>query len=315
MPDPGDEDLLARVALEQGEPPSDDEDELFHTIPERRSNRRAFEDRELPVDLTERLVAEARDEGVSLCVSGEERAAVAGLIAEGDRIQMADTRFRRELAAWIHPNRSRTRDGMRGYAFGFGELMSHAGPLAIRSFDLGGGQAARDRELAERSPLLAVLLTESDDPAAWLATGQALQRVLLRARAAGVWSSFMNQPIGVAELRPACAGGRQVLARPGRRKHAARVTSVVDSTPTSGPASGAAERCSGFAGERGPLLRLVRCLRVLGRRLRAWLCDGRLGRRRRGCRWRGQLAAGALGFPDLVELALGVPDAHRPDHQ
>lgn len=47
--------------------------------------------------------------------------------------------------------------------------------------------------------------TDSDEPVAWLATGQAVQRVLLRARAAGVWSSFMNQPIEAAELRPKLA--------------------------------------------------------------------------------------------------------------
>ena len=135
----------------------------------------------------------------------------AGLIGEGDRIQMADKRFRRELASWVHPNRSRSHDGMRGYGFGFGTLMSHAGPLVIRSFDLGRGQAARDRELAEGSPLLSVFVTHSDEPAAWLATGQALQRVLLRARSAGVWSSFLNQPIEMAELRTRLAEaiGRQ----------------------------------------------------------------------------------------------------------
>ncbi|MGB2851261.1 MAG: hypothetical protein WBC01_06295, partial [Solirubrobacterales bacterium] len=81
----------------------------------------------------------------------------------------------------------------------------------IRSFDLGTGQAAKDRELAEGSPLLSVFMTDSDDPADWLATGQALQRVLLRARAAGVWSSFLNQPVEVDELRPRLAEtiGRQ----------------------------------------------------------------------------------------------------------
>jgi hypothetical protein len=113
--------------------------------------------------------------------SGDDRLPIADLIAEGDRIQWADRRFRRELALWMHPNRSRSHDGLRGYGFGFGELMSHTGPLAIRSFDLGKGQAARDRELVEASPLLSVFVTDSDHPAAWLATGKALQRVLLRA--------------------------------------------------------------------------------------------------------------------------------------
>jgi hypothetical protein len=212
LPDPSDEDLLARVSLEEGEPPNQDEEELFRAIPERHSNRQAFEDRDLPDELTERLVSDADEEGVSLeFVRGDDRAAVAELIAEGDRIQMADKRFRRELASWIHPNRSRSGDGMRGYGHGFGDLLSHAGPLVIRSFDLGKGQAAKDRALAERSPLLSVFLTESDTAAAWLAAGQALQRVLLRARAAGVWSSFLNQPIEVPELRPRLA---EVIGKP-----------------------------------------------------------------------------------------------------
>jgi hypothetical protein len=55
-----------------------------------------------------------------------------------------------------------------------------------------------------------VFVTQSDDPGAWLATGQALQRVLLGA--AGVWSSFLDQPIEVAEVRPRLA---DAIGRPG----------------------------------------------------------------------------------------------------
>ena len=127
------------------------------------------------------------------------------MIAEGDRAQMADKRFRRELAAWVHPNRSRARRGMSGYAFGFRDLMSHAGPLVIRTFDIGKGQAAKDHELAERSPLLTVLGTTADTPRAWLAAGQAMERILLRACAHGLTSSFLNQPVEVDELRPRLA--------------------------------------------------------------------------------------------------------------
>ncbi len=80
--------------------------------------------------------------------------------------------------------------------------MSLAGPFVIRTFDTGKGQAAKDSQLAEGSPVLAVLGTEDDTPPEWLAAGQALARVLLRARAEGVWASFLNQPIEVPELRP-----------------------------------------------------------------------------------------------------------------
>ncbi len=44
--------------------------------------------------------------------------------------------------------------------------------------------------------------TGGDATPDWLAAGQALAKVLLRARAEGVWASFLNQPIEVPELRP-----------------------------------------------------------------------------------------------------------------
>ena len=205
-------DLLARISITHGDPPHHGEAELFGAVVERHTNRRAFEDRELPSGLTDRLVADADAAGVWLHLVGdEERAPIAALVSEGDRAQMADKPFRRELAAWVHPNRSSSRDGMRGYGFGIGDLMSYGGPLVIRSFDQGKGQAAKDHELAVGSPLLAVLGTATDDQTAWLRTGRGLQRVLLRATAHGVCSSYLNQPIEVAALRPrlAAAIGRR----------------------------------------------------------------------------------------------------------
>jgi hypothetical protein len=75
-------------------------------------------------------------------------------------------------------------------------------PLVIRAFDVGSRQAAEHHQLTLGSPLLAVLSTTVDKPGAWLATGQALTKVLLRAYAAGVSVSFLNPPIEVSELRP-----------------------------------------------------------------------------------------------------------------
>ena len=90
---------------------------------------------------------------------------------------------------------------MPGYAFGFVDTMSYAMPLIIRTVDWGKGQAAKDRQLAAGSPVLAALGTTDDTAAAWLGAGQPLERTLLRARAEGVWASFLNQPIQVPELR------------------------------------------------------------------------------------------------------------------
>lgn len=110
---------------------------------------------------------------------------------------------------------------MPGYAFGLGNLASYAGPLVVRTFDWGEGQAARDRQLAEGSPVLAVLGTHADLPPLWLAAGQALDHVLLRAAAEGVGASYLNQPIELPELRPGVAeiletdGHPQLLLRMG----------------------------------------------------------------------------------------------------
>lgn len=204
FPDPEEPDLLARVRLGVEQGAAEEEQRLFRAIPKRHSNRQAFEDRQVPEQLLCTLQAAAWEKGAWLYIAEEADAKhkIADLISEGDRIQHADKRFRRELAAWMHSNRSR--DGVPGYVFGFGDIMSAAGPLMVRTFDMGSGQAAKDRQLAEGSPVLAVLGTEGDTPADWLAAGQALARVLLRAQAEGVSASFVNQPIEVLSCGPSC---------------------------------------------------------------------------------------------------------------
>jgi hypothetical protein len=84
-------------------------------------------------------------------------------------------------------------------------LESYVTPLLVRTFDWGERQAAKDEQLVEGSPALAVLGSPDDTPVAWLQTGQALSHLLLLATAAGVSTSFFNQPIEVPELRPQLA--------------------------------------------------------------------------------------------------------------
>ncbi|HXF96033.1 MAG TPA: hypothetical protein VNI61_08000 [Gemmatimonadales bacterium] len=203
LPDAGNPDLLARVSLDGHLEPTDEDSALFRAIPLRRTYRLPFQRRPLAPSLVTALELAAVREGAWLKIleSEEARTALADLVAEGDRRQMADRRFRRELAAWIHPSRTRSRDGIPGYALGLGDLMAAAGPLVVRTFDVGRGQAAKHRELALGSPVLAILGTAGDRPRDWLAAGQALERILLRARVDGAAASFLNQPIEVPALR------------------------------------------------------------------------------------------------------------------
>lgn len=202
LPAPDDPDLLARVTLRERAAPSAQARRWLDAMPRRHTTRARFEDTEPSPQVVDAMLDAARREGAACALADPlHKALLAELVAEGDRVQAASKEFRRELAAWVHPNRSRLRDGMPGHAFGVGDLASMIGPFVLRTFDWGGGQAAKDRELAEGSPLLVVLGTATDDPRAWLTAGQALSAMLLEATAGGLSASYLNQPIEVAHLR------------------------------------------------------------------------------------------------------------------
>jgi Putative TM nitroreductase len=204
LPDIHEPDLLAEFVITGKREPSDDEATLFAAIPKRRTNRMPFESQPVPSHIQSDLLADVTSEGCWLHLVSTEasRLAISELVAEGDRVQAADPNFRHELAAWIHPNRSSTLDGMPGYSHGVGDLLSNLGPFMVRTFDWGNGQAAKDRQLAVGSPLLVVIGSATDTPLDWLLTGQGLGHMLLRATAANVAASFLNQPIEVESLRP-----------------------------------------------------------------------------------------------------------------
>jgi hypothetical protein len=214
-PDPDEPDLLARVSLAGERQPTELERELFHQIPLRRTNRLPFEARPLPQTMISELERAASAEGAWMVVvdDEEDKGWLADLIAVADRRQMTDKRFRRELSAWTRPTISRRKDGIPGSGLGLGTVASVGAPLVIRTFDLGEGRAARDRELALGSPALGVLGTADDSIGGLVRGGEALAHVLLLARASGVHASYLNQPIEVEELRPEV---ERMVRAPGR---------------------------------------------------------------------------------------------------
>ena len=203
LPDPADPDLLARITLDAPAEASHRERQVFWAMRARRTNRLRFEEREVPRELLGELGKAAEKEGARLAVveRDADRQRLAGLVAKADRLQSDDKSFRRELAAWIHPNRSRSADGMPVSTVEMPDLASKLGPFAVRTFDWGHGRAAKDEQLALGSPVLAVLSTDGDEPRDWLAAGQALGRVLLWATVDDVVTSFLNQPVEVEKLR------------------------------------------------------------------------------------------------------------------
>lgn len=225
FPSSADPDLLASVQLVPGGHVDTSLAPLFGAITARATTRLPFTDEQIAPESCEKLIRAGEAEGAEIaCVqTSDARMRLAEWIAEADRRQFDDPRFRRELASWIHS--SRHDDGMPAYAEGVAPLLDFATPLvslAIRTFDIGGGVAAAHRALASGSPLIVCIATGADDAPAWLAAGQALERVLLAGVGEALTASYLNQPIEVEALRERLRatlkidGVPQLLLRMGR---------------------------------------------------------------------------------------------------
>ncbi|GAA5509664.1 Acg family FMN-binding oxidoreductase [Novipirellula caenicola] len=203
LPCRSDPDLVARVLVAGSHIPSLDERTLLDAAAKRRTNRFAFEPREVDPQLQVEWMNDVRSEDawIHYFQTDQQKHAVADLVSEGDRLQASDRHFRRELAKWGHSNNSSRRDGLPGYTHGAGDLASTFESFLVRTFDWGDGKAAIDRQLAEGSPLLAVIGTRTDTMDAWIACGQALAKMLLRAASWSVDASYLNQAIEVETLR------------------------------------------------------------------------------------------------------------------
>jgi hypothetical protein len=197
LPVADDPDLLARVTPVTGYfHHIADTSALAQAVKQRRTYRRPFVAEAIPEFKVRSLVDSAAMEGAALVVMAhaEQRRGLVDLVERADQLLWADVHWRRELGTWMHPRR-------RGEGFGIPGLAHAAAQLVVRSFDVGRGIPAHGAEVIEGSPLLAVLCSPSDTAADWLASGQALQRTLLRACADGLQASYLNQPLHLPEFR------------------------------------------------------------------------------------------------------------------
>jgi nitroreductase len=201
---PGDDpDHLATVHLTPA--PAYTDTRIAYGIRLRGTWRKEFTGSRIPESVVGEMVeaAEAHDAWAHV-VTDDERQDVVDLVRRGDHTQFDDASWRRELAAWMHPRR--TGDGL--------VVPMVSGPMTrfvVSHVDIGDRVARADADLTESAPLVVVIGTDTDDEAAWLAAGQALQSLLLTGAVVGVQAGFVNQPCQVAELRAELA---ELVGRP-----------------------------------------------------------------------------------------------------
>ncbi|MFA5403965.1 MAG: nitroreductase family protein [Ignavibacteria bacterium] len=203
FPSETDNDLLAKIKPMIGYEPDSEDKKHFNAIKNRHTNRLPFADDKIDGLKLQILKSTASEEHINFYIIEDDiiREEVIKIIEKGDKVQATNKSFCRELAQWVHPNRTNSQDGIPGYAFGMGDLISFGSPFFIGNLNWGDIQAGRDRNLIKGSPILAVMESKNNNPIDWLRTGMALEKLLLRASSEGIAASYLNQPIEVPELR------------------------------------------------------------------------------------------------------------------
>ena len=169
FPEPNNPNLLARIGLGSRRNINLEENFLFRAISKRCPEKLYFANRHLPKSLISELELATDAECTSLQVSTliipdacyDE---VTELISVGDRLQTTDPSFYRELDPGINP-----------------------------SYDA--------IPIISSATTLVLIGSQDDNDYAWLAIGEALAHLILRARIDDVGVSFYNQPIQIPKLR------------------------------------------------------------------------------------------------------------------
>ena len=159
-----------------------------------------FDARPLKVEALEALERAAREGPASVrFVSDEaERAAVAGLVAEGDRVLFADPAFRYELMTWWRRQAS-SGETDADALLPVPDLFPGLGSFYLSSFDLGDLQARRDFRLAARAPLH-IVVHAGGTPEGLPAAIHTARCLVAEAERLSLAASFFNQPVLVPDL-------------------------------------------------------------------------------------------------------------------
>jgi len=207
LPDPGDPLFIARLRWRRQESPAAAEARLFSQVTRRRTHRGGFEP--LPPDpgLVEALRRDAAQYETALRVAAtdEARAVLAAITNMAEHVERLNPAYVRELTAWAPPPGTTRLDGVSASSYpARPEAMSPY--FAGRDFAAGRGWGLPSSAVISSTRfagLACLLTTPTDEPAAWVNAGQALQQILLRSATFGVAAALHSQPVEVGWLRNA----------------------------------------------------------------------------------------------------------------
>ncbi|MFC6085850.1 Acg family FMN-binding oxidoreductase [Sphaerisporangium aureirubrum] len=203
LPDPDRPAVLATIRAGEALGPDEHAEIMNAQITRRRTHRAGFAPEPVPEDLLEALAGQAEAEGARLTPAGSDAVVrtLAALTAAAQEVQAGDRAFTLESVRWGRPPGSRHGDGVPAEAYPR-EPRRTSPHFAQRDYAHGHAWGTgEDRRGETTTGVVALLTTRADDRPAWIAAGQALQRVLLHATAHGVSAAFHTQALEPYHLR------------------------------------------------------------------------------------------------------------------
>lgn len=179
---------------------------ILEVIAERQCTKTPYDGRPLAVAKS----AELELAGTGNCVRVEliddpvQMEAILELVNEGNRTQLSDPEFRRELIEWIRVNDStavESGDGLSGRVSGQPQLPTWLARPLMPFVLTPKAQEKTDTVNLRSAAGIAVFIGETDDLPVWIEAGRAYERFALRTTASGIRNAFINQPIEVRRLR------------------------------------------------------------------------------------------------------------------
>ena len=180
---------------------------LFQAIPERQSTRREYDGQPLSREELALLAKNGTGNGVQvfLLTENKPRENVLDFVTQGNTVQMKDRAFVTELKAWIRFNGGeavRTGDGLFAASSDNPTVPTWLGKLIFDWFFIPARENDRYAKQIRSSAGIAVFVSDADNKTHWIEAGRCYQRFALQATALGIRTAFLNQPLGVPNLRP-----------------------------------------------------------------------------------------------------------------
>ncbi|SDA10450.1 nitroreductase family protein [Sphingomonas sp. NFR15] len=179
---------------------------LFEAIPRRQSTRAEYDGHPAAVSDLKALevAAEVRGVDVIIATARAQIESVLDLVVAGNRAQMADRAFLRELRGWLRFNpRSALASGDGLFSVLSGNPIAPTW-LGRLMFDLAFRVDAENDKYARQlrsSAGIAIFVARGATRESWVQAGRACQRFALQATALGMKCAFVNQPVEVPALR------------------------------------------------------------------------------------------------------------------